>query len=396
MGKNRDIALLVDEILTDAEGEDEQLWAFRQVFEDNISFPASATVVGSPVEVTKIDYAGNPRRGLIAKCRRADGSKHDVATSDIVFASAAAQRYVAAYRLWMGVTPYPAGRRPQQPRAQEAPSPQPEATLELAVLSVSRHAAECRILPSQETVTLRNSGKLDLVPGEIAAVKPTKQWTHRGGACLSGIVESTRLDVEALGLTPLRLTPLGMWDPKQEYWGEPGEPIEAWARPIIRRGPRPAFEMEQVIPGQDPGDWDSDPIIESTGRKAAGDISGARELLMELCRSDLRCLDAHAHLGSLSFQKHPEHAIRHCEAGVRIGELSLPKRFDGVLPWGLIDNRPFLRCMHNFALCLWRLERFKEAVGVFERMLWMNPSDNQGVRLIIDEVRARLPWRDRH
>jgi hypothetical protein len=29
------------------------------------------------------------------------------------------------------------------------------------------------------------------------------------------------------------------------------------------------------------------------------------------------------------------------------------RRFDGVLPWGQIDNRPFLRCMHGFGLCLW-------------------------------------------
>jgi hypothetical protein len=45
-------------------------------------------------------------------------------------------------------------------------------------------------------------------------------------------------------------------------------------------------------------------------------------------------------------------------------------------------------------LCLWRLKRFEEAASVFERMLWLNPSDNQGVRFLIDDVRARTLWED--
>ena len=79
---------------------------------------------------------------------------------------------------------------------------------------------------------------------------------------------------------------------------------------------------------------------------------------------------------------------------MRIGELSLGPDFDGLLPWGHIDNRPFLRCMHGFGLCLWRLERFEEAERVFERMLWLNPSDNQGARFLIYDVRATTTWED--
>ena len=154
------------------------------------------------------------------------------------------------------------------------------------------------------------------------------------------------------------------------------------------------FEMEQVLPGMDPDDPESDPINESNELKDAGDARGARAILMKFCDADLRCLDAHAHLGNLAFDYAAKEAIRHYEAGVRIGELSLGREFDGVLPWGLIDNRPFLRCMHGYALCLWRLRRFAEARRVFERMLWLNPSDNQGVRFLIDGVAARVAWKD--
>jgi len=86
--------------------------------------------------------------------------------------------------------------------------------------------------------------------------------------------------------------------------------------------------------------------------------------------------------------------VRHYEVGWRIGELTLEKDFTGVLPWGNIDNRPFLRCMHGYGLCLWRLRRFDEALHIFDRMLWMNPSDNQGLRFLLDEVRSKTAWED--
>jgi hypothetical protein len=55
-------------------------------------------------------------------------------------------------------------------------------------------------------------------------------------------------------------------------------------------------------------------------------------------------------------------------------------------------NRPFLRCIHSCGLCCWRLDRFEEAERIFERMLWLNPSDNQGARFLIGDVQARKGW----
>ena len=93
---------LMDEILTDAYGEDEQLWAFRQAFEDDVELPADAFVIGEPVSVVEIDYNGNERRGLTAKCRREDGTEHVIAASDVVFASGTSgARHVAAYRKFL-------------------------------------------------------------------------------------------------------------------------------------------------------------------------------------------------------------------------------------------------------------------------------------------------------
>ena len=77
--------------------------------------------------------------------------------------------------------------------------------VELAVPSVTKTAARCRLLLSGQTVTLRARRHWDLIPGEIALVAPRKQWTCAGHLYLSGAIESSRLGVAALGLVPLQL-----------------------------------------------------------------------------------------------------------------------------------------------------------------------------------------------
>jgi hypothetical protein len=266
--------------------------------------------------------------------------------------------------------------------------------VDLVVLAPKQRAARCRLLGTAHEITLRSRGVWDMVPGEILTVRVRKQWRYAGHPYVSGEVEGRRLDVPALGLVPLRLLDEAPWDPSEEFWGEAGEPLEAWERRIVDRGRRPSFEMEQILPGADPEDFDNNPILEASDLAEAGDPEGAREMLGGLLAADLRCLDSHAHLGLLALKLSPTKAIRHYETGVLIGELSLGDGFDGLLPWARIDNRPFLRCLHGFGLCLWRLDRDAGAASVFERMLWLNPADNQGARILLAQVRAGRRWED--
>ena len=390
---------LIDEITADSHDENEKLCAFRQAFEDHIAVPCDAFVIGEPVSVIAFGYDGNERRGLTARCRRADGAEYVIAAADVILSPRAdLGRYLAAYREWLGLQPFqsetPEHRRPRRQHKAAATDVDLDSPIELVALAVKESAARCRLLGSDRAITLRATRLWDVVPGEIVLVRARKHWSYAGHPYLSGEIESTRLDVPALGLTPLKLEDHGIWHPHEEYWGEPGEPIDDWAKPIIARGPRPEFEMEQVLPGADPDDPDSDPITESNDLKDAGDRRNAYKTLMKLCEADIRCLDAHAHLGNLVFDHRPAEAIRHYEAGMRIGELSLDDDFDGLLPWGHVDNRPFLRCMHGYCLCCWRLGRFEEAERVIDRMLWLNPSDNQGVRGLIEPVRTKIVWKD--
>ena len=394
-----DLDNLIEVITVDANGDDEELWAFRQAFEDSVSVPCDGFVIGEPVSIVTFDYDGNQRRGLTARCRREDGSEHVVAAADVELPPrSSGARYVAAYRKWLGLQPsFPKVATPYRGKRQHKVMTTDldlSGPVELVALSVKENAVRCRLLRGGRVITLRTNRLWDLAPGEIVVVKPGKQWSYAGHPYLSGEVESTRLDVAALDLIPLTLEDQGAWSPDEHYWGAQEEPIEEWAKPIIARGPKQAFEMEQVVPGRDPDDLESDPICESNDLKDAGDYKAARKILMDLCQGDLRCLDAHAHLGNFDFDDGPKDAIRHYEVGVRIGELSLGPDFDGLLPWGHIGNRPFLRCMHGFGLCLWRIGRFEEAERIFERMLWLNPSDNQGVRVLLGEVRSKTTWKD--
>ena len=394
-----DVAALLEELLVDARDDDEQLTALREGIAEALDLPVNVHVVGEPLLLIGVDYDGNLRRGLVARCRREDGSEHRVAFADVELSpDVAGYPYLAAYCRWLGVEPVliepsHANTKVRQHKVSEDDLDLSK-PIDLAVWAVKERAARCRLLGSDRVITLRAGSLHSLVPGQIVTVQPNKHWRHNGHPYLSGTIASARVDAAALGLTSLALNELGSWDPAEEYWGEEGEPIEAWARPIIARGPRPMFEMEQVLPGADPDNFDSDPILEAAELKEAGDTAGAQDILTGMLEADLRCLDAHAHLGNLLFAHSPHWAINHYEVGIRIGELSLSVDFDGVLAWGLIDNRPFLRCMQGYGLCLWRLEHWEEAEDLFKGMLSLNPSDNQGIRFLLPDVQTRKPWVD--
>jgi hypothetical protein len=388
------------QIASSAQTDDEALRAWQRAFSERVALPCDGFVIGEPVSVVEFCYDRNPRRGLTVRCRRADETTHVVAACDVVLPpGSAGGRGLAAYRRWLGLEPFHSessgevrATRQHKATARDLDLTSP---VELVLLSVKDTAARCVLLGTRRAITLRSGGLWDAVPGEIIVVQPRKQWSYAGHPYLSGEIRSRRFEVSALDLVPLTLKDEGVWNPHEHYWGEPDEPVDEWAKPIIARGERREFEMEQVLPGADPDDPESDPITESNDLKDAGDVRGAVRILMGLCQADLRCLDAHAHLGNLHFDHDPALAIRHYEVGCRIGELSLAEGFDGLLPWGFIDNRPFLRCQHAFGLCCWRLGRFEEAEHVLLRMLWLNPSDNQGARFLIGPVRARSPWEDR-
>ena len=396
--KNKETAeldRLVEEITTDTYGDDECYGAFLTVLEDELGKGCDARVMGEDVTIVGWEYDGNVRRGVTAKVRKQIGKVFEVAAWEVEVAEGMpGERSLAAYRRWLGMEPTKKTKTDTVKGAERIGGL--GEVIELAVLAVRDNALDCRVLGEEDgrEVVVRAAVK-GMVPGEIVRVVAEKRWVYGGQESIEGEIKGARIEVGALGLKPLELKREGTWDPKEMDWGEEGPSIEEWTKmlPVNARGKRPQYEMEQVVPGANFAE-EIDPIMEANELKEIGDTKGARKVLMELCRQDLRCLDAHAHLGNMVYQRQPEIAVKHYEVGVRIGELSLGEGFDGVLPWGLIDNRPFMRCLHGNGIALWRLRRFKEAEEVFKRMLMLNPMDNQGVRFLIDKVAKKEPWRE--
>jgi hypothetical protein len=77
--------------------------------------------------------------------------------------------------------------------------------MEMVVLSTKRNTARCRIVGDDSVLIFRSIYVWDLIPGEIATVKPGKKWLYGRLHYISGEVESARIDVKALGLVPLKL-----------------------------------------------------------------------------------------------------------------------------------------------------------------------------------------------
>jgi hypothetical protein len=227
------------------------------------------------------------------------------------------------------------------------------------------------VLATGEVLTVRASDLWHVMPGHVVTLLLKRRWRHLGHLYGEGELRDARIDAPALGLPPLRLEERG--------------PLES-ADDV-----RTAYEMEQVLPWTRPGS-NFDPILMAIERKQRGDIRGAVLLLMDLLTEDLRCLDAHVHLGNLVFPTHPEHALIHYEVGVAIGEHALGPAFTGALPWSYLDNRPFLRCLHAQGLALWRLVRLEEAARTFKQLLLLDPADGQGAESLLAEVKAGRPW----
>jgi len=79
---------IIEQILTQASGDDDVFQAFGQLIKDTVNLPADGFVIGEPVVITEIEYSGNARRGLTATCRREDGSDHVIALSEVMFPGA--------------------------------------------------------------------------------------------------------------------------------------------------------------------------------------------------------------------------------------------------------------------------------------------------------------------
>ena len=104
MPSEDDLDELIEQITVDAYG-DEGYSAFLQALEEEMTFPITAFLVGMSVGVTGVDFDGNGRRGLVATVEH-NGTSSTISILDLDFTgdNPAADRIIAAYRRWLGIT----------------------------------------------------------------------------------------------------------------------------------------------------------------------------------------------------------------------------------------------------------------------------------------------------
>jgi hypothetical protein len=106
-----DLDRVLETILVDCYGEDEEYTAFLTVIEDEVPLPAAASVLGTPVTVTAFDYT-NPARGLVVNTDGPRGSG-EIAFADVAFPTDTVAAWLhSAYRHYLGLKPFPATPRP--------------------------------------------------------------------------------------------------------------------------------------------------------------------------------------------------------------------------------------------------------------------------------------------
>jgi hypothetical protein len=107
MTTDEELDVLISEVTVDCYDADEQSSAFAEAFNDQIDSPASATLVGVPVEVVAADVRATSSE-VTAHCSHGQ-HRDEIAIADLTFEDGTGVAYVhAAYRRFLGLEPRPA------------------------------------------------------------------------------------------------------------------------------------------------------------------------------------------------------------------------------------------------------------------------------------------------
>ena len=89
---------------------------------------------------------------------------------------------------------------------------------------------------------------------------------------------------------------------------------------------------------------ESEPFQSAMELLRAGRSHEARRALRDFVAVHPLHIDSYHHLGNIAWGSgRLTQALKYYEMAYRIGRLTVPAGFSGRLPWGIIENRPFLR-----------------------------------------------------
>lgn len=142
-------------------------------------------------------------------------------------------------------------------------------------------------------------------------------------------------------------------------------------------------------------DWEvTEELDNAIAHWRIGDLTFAAGEYRRLIDEYPEFIDAHHHLALLLDRAgREEEAFRIWQDVVAMGIECLPTRFEigrDLLPWSILENRPFLRAYHSLGLGFLERGEIEKALDIFNNMLAMNPGDNQGARALTIDCGFRL------
>lgn len=138
--------------------------------------------------------------------------------------------------------------------------------------------------------------------------------------------------------------------------------------------------VKEGIPEFEPGGLagEAEALVEQAMGKTTKE---AAELARKALGLDTECIPAYVLLAHLE-ELNPVRAALF-KRGVDIGM----DRFGGAYMqqnrghfWGLVETRPYMRCLHGYAESLFDMGQLGNALNIWMEMLQLNPDDNGGVR----------------
>jgi tetratricopeptide (TPR) repeat protein len=122
----------------------------------------------------------------------------------------------------------------------------------------------------------------------------------------------------------------------------------------------------------------------------AGERAAACRRYRKLLKQYPNHADAHNHLGIYAYDRgRIKEAEGHFEAAMAHGARYVVRE-EGLVPWAVLENRPFLRARYNLALVRHRQRRYSDEADLLEQLLRLNPNDNQGARFLLGEAYFRI------
>ncbi len=230
--------------------------------------------------------------------------------------------------------------------------------------------------------------------GQVSKVAPL-QWVelevkarreNTKGRFGEGHVLRAWIDIPSLGLEAVPLQQLEVWDisPEIEYY--PPE-MRGDLQKVVEEN-RHAYEFDELIWAVYEIEGRYEDLVNRAAELLHPNPLEAEKLLVRAIEIEPRCLDAHAHLGHISFDDCPKKALVHYRIGLEIGEAALGPDFRGLVPADCMHNRGFLRAWNGYALALQKLGYLEDAKAAFEKVLNYNPLDGFGARRSLRDIAA--------